>query len=281
MCRISEKYTNEQSKFMDVHGAQMHYRVEGTGEPIVLIHGAFSSLHTFDGWVDELKGDFQLIRYTMHGLGLTSSKPDNDYSMDSHINALRIFLDKLGVRKVHLAGSSLGGWLAWEFTLRYPERVSKLVLLDSAGFLDVDSIPLPFKMARTPFVGKAFKYVVRYNILADYIKQVYHKKDRVTDTLIDRYYELFTYKQNPDAFVKMVNSKLKDNTQYLKEIKAPTLIVWGEEDNWLPLRNAYRFQSQIPHSRLVIYKEMGHIPMEEAPHETAMDVRSFLKHNWN
>lgn len=281
MCRISDKYTNENSKFVEVHGAQMHYRMEGAGEPLVLIHGAFASLHTFDGWVNELQGDFQLIRYTLHGLGLTGAKPDDKYDMESHVNALRIFLDKLGLRKVHLAGSSLGGWLAWEFAIRHPDRVNKLVLLDAAGFLDPDSIPLPFKMARTPFVNKAFKYVVRYNILADYIKQVYSRKELVTPELIDRYYELFTYKKNPDSFVKMVNSKLKDNTRHLKEIEAPTLVAWGEDDNWLPLRNAYRFQSQIPHSRLIVYKKMGHIPMEEAPHETAMDVRSFLKHDWN
>lgn len=281
MSRIQEKYTNEHSRFMDILGANVHYRVEGKGEPLVLIHGAFSSLHTFDGWVEELKGDFQIIRYTMPGLGLTGPKSDEDYTMDGHLTVLRHLLDRLGIKQFHLAGSSLGGWLAWEFALRHPDRIKKMILLDAAGFLDPDSIPLPFKMARTPFVNMAFKYVVRYNILADYIKQVYHYKERVTPELIDRYYELFTLKGNPDAFVKMVNSKLKDNTRHLKEITAPTLIVWGNKDNWLPLRNAYRFQSQISHSRLIIYDNMGHVPMEECPYETAMDARSFLLHSWN
>ena len=272
-----QKYTNEQSRFLVIDGALVHFRVEGKGTPIVLLHGAFSSLHTYDAWCDILSKKYQLIRLDLPGFGLSGSRVDHDYSMESYLSFLVRFLDRLGIEKCHLAGSSLGGWLAWEFTLLHPHRVRKLILISAAGFLEDRNVPLPFKMARTPFLSKVIKYAVKKNVLEQFVRQVYADQEKVTPDLVERYFELFSREGNPEAFLSLANGKYKDHTKKLKNIRCATLILWGEEDAWLPLENGYRFRDRIPKSKLIVYEGVGHVPMEEIPTETAKDLQAFLQ----
>ncbi len=183
----------------------------------------------------------------------------------------------LGAETCSIAGSSFGGWLAWEYARKYPKQVEKLILIDAAGYLDMREIPLPFRMARTPFVNKIAKFAMRKSVLEVFVKQVYGDASRITPELIDRYYDLFSREGNPEAFFALVNGRFKDNTRHLKKILQPTLIQWGERDTWLPLDNAYRFLADIPHAELIIYEDIGHVPMEEVPVITARDAQTFLK----
>ena len=272
------KYTDDTSRFVVIDGTLVHYRDEGQGFPLVLLHGAFSSLHTFDAWTAALKSNFRIIRYDLPGLGLTGPHASSDYSMRGHIRLLGKLLDMLKIDRCVLGGSSLGGWISWEFALRHPKRIRKLVLLDAAGFLDEGSIPLAFKMARVPFAERVVRMVVRRNVLEQFIKEVYADMTKVTPELVDRYYELFSREGNPDAFMQMVNrTPFIDNTAQLQKIQPPTLIIWGEEDRWIPVENAHRFLNSIPRARLVIYEGVGHLPMEEAPLDTADELRRFIQ----
>ena len=228
MDNVVEKYTNTHSKFCRINGLEIHFRDEGSGFPILLLHGAFSSLHTYDIWARELSDHYRVIRYTLPGFGLTGPCPNADYSMKSHMDYLMALLDRLEIEKCHIAGNSLGGWLAWESVLKYPERFDKLILISSAGFLDKQSIPAPFKMARTPFIKHVIRYTVKKNILLHFLRDVYGDSDRITDELAERYFDLFNRTGNLEAFFNLVNRKHKDNTLHLKEIKNETLIMWGE-----------------------------------------------------
>jgi pimeloyl-ACP methyl ester carboxylesterase len=251
--------------------------VEGEGSPLLLIHGAFSSLHTFDNWAGILSDDHQIIRLDLPGFGLSGSMKGHDYSIKAFLNFLIKFLDQLGIDKCDVAGSSLGGWLAWEMALRKSTRVNKLILISSAGFMEEHNVPLPFKVARTPVLGKVMRYAIQKSVLRKFLNQVFADQKKVTDSLVDRYYDLFNRDGNPEAFLSLANGKYKSRTNKLKDIKAPTLIIWGEDDSWLPLENGYWFQVGIPNSKLIIYEGVGHIPMEEAPESTARDVHGFLK----
>ncbi len=276
MQAVFKKYMTSASKFIYIDGQRVHYRVEGKGTPLLLIHGAFASLHTFDAWTTILKKHFKVIRLDMPGFGLSGPKIDNNYAMSVNCDFIATFLEILGVESCHIAGSSLGGWTAWELCLRYPSMFDKLVMLDAAGFIDSDSIPLPFKMARTPFLNRVAKYTIRKTVLEVFMKQVFVNQERITEELIDRYYELNNLPGNPEAFVRMVNIKLVDNTHKLHRIEQPTLIIWGKQDNWLPLKNAYKFNLEIPNAELLIYDGAGHIPQEECPVISANDTIEFL-----
>lgn len=271
------KYTTDASRFLVIDNMMIHYRDEGEGDVLLLLHGAFSSLHTFNEWNKSLKKHYRVIRLDLMGFGLTGPNDANDYSMENHIRVLKTFLNILKIEKCHVVGNSLGGWLAWEFTYRYPQKVDKLVLIDSAGFLEEENVPLPFKLARTPVFGRIIKYVVRPQVLEQFLRQVYFDQSKVTEQLITRYYELFNREGNPDAFLKLVNQPVSDSTGALKHINNKTLILWGREDMWIPVHNAYRFHALLINSTLKIYPKVGHIPMEEIPEESLLDVMNFLE----
>lgn len=271
------KYTNRNSRFLVVDNTMVHYRDEGSGEVLVMLHGAFSSLHTFNAWTRLLKDQYRIIRLDLMGFGLTGPNEHGDYSIPNHIRVLKKFLNILEIDACTLVGSSLGGWISWEFCLRYPKRVQRLVLIDSAGFLSEDNIPLPFKLAKAPIFGRVIRYVVRRGILEQFVKQVYHDSSKVDALLVDRYYDLFSREGNSDAFIKLVNTKHKDNTHNLRRIDQPVLILWGEEDSWIPLTTAWLFKDALPQAQVKIYPEVGHIPMEEIPEESVKDLLRFLK----
>ena len=130
---LKEKYAPPPSKFIDIDGLEVHYRDEGKGTNLVLLHGIFDNLHTWQGWVDELDTQYRIIRMDLPGWSITGP-PNFEYNLENNIIFLNKFLKKLGIKKFHLAGNSLGGYLAWNYALKYPEQVKKLILLDPVAY---------------------------------------------------------------------------------------------------------------------------------------------------
>lgn len=274
------KYTTDQSRFLVIDDMMVHYRDEGQGMPIILLHGAFSSLHTFNDWTTALlQKNYRVIRLDLMGFGLTGANSTGDYTIGNHMRVLKRFLNILEISSCYMAGSSLGGWLAWEFAYRYPKRIQKLILVDAAGFIDKDSMPLPFKLAQSPLAGRVLKYVVRKSILEQFVKQVYFDISKVNQKLVDRYFDLFTREGNSQAFIDLVNAPFQDNSGFLQQIEQPSLVMWGKEDAWIPVADAYRFHKMLPNSTLKIYPNVGHLPMEEAPERSIQDLLNFLEAN--
>ncbi len=271
------KYTTDHSRFLVIDHMMIHYRDEGQGPTILLLHGAFSSLHTFNEWNKILKNKYRVIRLDLMGFGLTGPNDNGDYSMENFIRVLKSFVQILGLDQFHLGGSSLGGWLAWEFAYRFPQKVDKLILINAAGFLEEENIPLPFKLAKTPIFNQMIKYVVKKTIIEQFVKQVYFDSSKVNEAIINRYYDLFSREGNPEAFLKMASTVFSDDSGHLHHIHNKTLIMWGREDMWIPVHNAYRFHKMLLHSKVKVYPEVGHIPMEEIPEISANDVIQFLE----
>lgn len=272
---LLDKYTNEASKWIEVSGLNVHYRDEGDGPVLLLIHGTFSSLHTFDGWVEILKKDFRVIRLDMPGFGLTGAHPENKYSIEVFTAFFNEFLNLLRIETFSIAGNSLGGWLTWEFALAYPERVEKLILIDSAGYINDNNYPLPFIIAQTPVLRNVFNFVPKA-VVRRFVRQVFSNQSMVTDDVVNRYYDMIHRDGNKEAFVRIANTNYKQNTHSLIHLTIPVLILWGEEDKWLSVDHASKFQRDIQNSELIIYEGVGHIPMEEIPETSAEDVRNFL-----
>ncbi|CAN5347341.1 alpha/beta hydrolase [soil metagenome] len=274
--KLKPIYTNADSKFIEVDNMQVHYRIEGNGPPLVLLHGMAASLHTWEGWAKELKTDFRVISIDLPAFGLTGPNPSNDYSIKFYVDFLHLFLDKLGIHEFHLAGNSLGGLIAWNYALTYPHQVKKLILIDAAGYKKMKDAPFVFKLARTPIVKDVMellspKYLVRMSL-----KDVYGSDSLVTDALVDRYYDLLLREGNRKAFVQRTNGGFEFQTNRIHEIETPTLIMWGEQDKWILLEDGQKFNDELPNSELIVYPGVGHVPMEEAPAKTAADARAFL-----
>jgi pimeloyl-ACP methyl ester carboxylesterase len=274
------KYTNKHSSFISMNGMDVHFRDEGNQTdsiPIILIHGTGSSLHTFDTWVNNLKDSSRVIRMDLPAFGLTGPFPDQDYSISNYTSFLKEFLIALKVKQCVLAGNSLGGEIAWNFTLNQPQMVKKLILIDAAGQPETSkSIPIAFKLGQIPVVNKLLNYITPRFIVRASIEDVYSDKSKVTDSLVDRYLELTLRKGNRQAFVDRLKVSSNSNYNNIKNIKQSTLILWGAEDLLIPVENAYKFQRSIPNNVLVIMDDTGHVPMEESPLESIGFVTDFL-----
>jgi pimeloyl-ACP methyl ester carboxylesterase len=273
---LIEKYTNEYSKFININGLDVHYRDEGKGEVLLLIHGTFSSLHTFDDWTEILKNHFRVIRLDLPGFGITGPSNDNKYSIELFTDFIMDFLDAIKVKKFNIAGNSLGGWMSWELALICSKRIKKMILLNSAGYINDRDYPLPFVIAQTPFLRNAFSFIPRA-VVRRFLRQVYCDQASLTDDIVNRYYDLIHREGNLDAFVKIANSYFIQNTHKLNMLKLPVLIIWGEKDRWINPKHAQYFHRDLPSSTLLIYENVGHVPMEEIPEKSALDVINFLK----
>lgn len=272
---LNQKYTNDESKFVLVDDFNIHYRDEGEGSAIVLLHGIGSSLHTWEGWTSELKSRFRIIRLDLPGFGLTGIDSSNNYTMERYIAVLHSFLKTLAIDHYALAGNSLGGWLAWEYTLEYPNEVEKLILIDAAGFITPDNPPKPLRLAQK-FEKRTARGAPRC-IVRKLMKQAYGDRSKVTDELVDRYYELNNRPGNGQAFYTIATADYHPRTNELPDIQAPTLIMWGSEDRkWIDVSHAHLFEELLPNDQLIIYDGLGHLPMEEDPVKTAADAARFL-----
>ena len=276
---IEKKYTNDASKFTWVDNLRVHYRDEGKGMPIVLIHGTSSSLHTWEEWTKILIQSYRVISMDLPGFGLTGPGADHNYSMEYYADFLDKFLTKLDIDSVYLAGNSLGGQIAWYYTSHHLDQIKKLVLIDPAGFYNVEEIPFVFKLARMPLINILIGKITPKFFIEKNLKEVYYDTEKITDDLIERYHDLTLRKGNRTAFINKANQPIKDHTIRLKLITLPTLILWGNNDHWIPAINSTKFLKELPNVQLKIMEETGHIPMEERPLESVAHTLKFLNYN--
>ncbi len=279
---LKEKYAPSPSAFIMVDDMNVHYRDEGSiidTLPIVLIHGTSSSLHTFDKWADNLKIKKRIVRMDLPGFGLTGPFPNRDYSIDNYVIFIEHFLSLKGIKKCILAGNSLGGQIAWQFTVKNPEMVDKLILIDAAGYpLESKSIPIAFRFARIPVLNKLLIFITPRFMVRSSVEDVYADKTKVSESLVDRYFELTLREGNRQALVDRMMLWMDTSAiNLIKNIKHPTLVLWGEQDLLIPTSQAYRFHDDLPNDTLIILKHSGHVPMEENPQESLDALLTFLE----
>ena len=273
---LIEKYTNQNSQFMSLQDMQVHYRDEGNGEVILLLHGTASSLHTWDLWSDHLTKDYRVIRLDLPGFGLTGPHPQDLYEISNDIDFINSFINQLSVETVHIVGSSLGGRIGWEYSLQHSEQVKSLTLINSLGYPQ-ESWPPAIEMAQWPVLDFLVENASPRSMFEIGLKEIYFDTNLVTENLINRYYELAHYPGNMNAFPKRVKAKLDTQSHQIKNISVPTLILWGEEDLYFPVKRALDFEYDISSSSVITYSNVGHLPMEEVPIQSVNDFMNFLK----
>lgn len=270
-------YAGPESRFVEVGGVRLHYRDQGDGPPVLLLHGTAASLHTWDGWVSELRGDLRLVRLDLPGFGLTGPDPEGDYSTPRRVEVLTAFLDRLAIERCAVAGSSLGGYLALELAIRHPRRVERLVLVDPAGYPQRrGGGATVLDLGRLPYLRHLFSRLTPRLVVAAGVRQAYGDPARAGSELVDRYYRLLRRRGNRQALLEALSGERALEPAALRSLKQPVLLLWGSEDRLIDVRQAELFQRDLPRSRLVVYDGVGHVPMEEIPRRSARDARAFL-----
>ena len=273
------------SDFMYVKGQFVHFRDEGPRTdptPLVLVHGTAASLHTWQGWVGELRGHKRVITFDLPGFGLTGpftgQYPRDDYHADNLARFTLDFLDALHVQRFAIGGNSLGGEVAWRVATLAPARVDRLILVDATGYaFKPELVPLGFRMTRVPVLNRVGEYLTPKVLVEQSVRDVYADPSRVTGALVDRYFELLTREGNRHALnmrMEIIASDLAP--ERIRTLKLPTLILWGAKDRLVPPVNAHHFQQDIAGSQLVIFPTLAHVPHEEDPRTSIVPVRAFL-----
>lgn len=273
---LEKKYAPPPSQFVDIKGTRVHYRDEGKGPVMVLLHGIFSSLHTWDGWVDELSAKYRIIRIDLPGWGLTG-KAAFDLSIPAYVSFLHDFLEQLNLKKMTLVGNSFGGLISWNYAIRYPDQVQKLILIDAVGY--PGKSPAAVTLFKIPGISFFAGRISPRFIFDMSVKQTYGNPAKVPRDILDRYYEIALYpesRRQHTEILLMILDAMASGWRNVNKVTAPTLIMWGSKDSWVPLKMAHRFKDDIKESKLIIYDGAGHIPMEEIPEDTSRDADQFI-----
>ena len=282
--QMEAKYGSAASRFAELEpGLRVHYRDEGNrdGRVLVLIHGSNASLHTWESWVAILGKDFRVISLDLPGHGLTGKNPAGRYDNASYVGVVDRLLTKLNVNKAVIGGNSMGGGVAWMYALAHPEKVEAMLLVNSGGqpYAKSGDTPLGFRLMRMPVLKEAARFIAPRSIFESSVKTSMSVQSKIDDTLVDRYWELNRYPGNREATIQRFsnpNSMQSGTKEKLATIKIPVLILWGAQDNLIPVSSATWFAEAMPQAKLIIYPDVGHIPMEEIPEKSAGDVKVWL-----
>ena len=262
------------ARYVDVMGAHVRVKESGQGEPLLVLHGFASSADTWDGWRAQLDRQYRVIAVDVPPFAITGPLPGTIMNVE----VLQSFMDQLvgvlGLTRFSLAGNSLGGYISWNYARRHPERVTKLVLVDSAGY--PNEPPFAVTMLRAPVMSTVARHLSPRPFVAASVRDVYGHPELVTETLIRRYQDMMRREGSRPAVTALMAS-LQFDPAGVRDVRVPTLILWGAKDRWIPPAHARLFQRDISGSQLVMYDELGHVPMEEDPVRTAADVARFLQ----
>jgi len=277
---LKARWATAPSQFIRIDGMDVHIRDEGPRDdpqPILLVHGTSASLHTWDGWAQALKTRHRVIRFDLPGFGLTGPSPSGDYTLAAYSRFVVDVLEKLGIKQAILAGNSLGGAVAWKTAVDYPDRVSKLILVDSAGYpYEPESIPIGFRLAQIRALAPLLQRLLPRSLIESSVRNVYADPSKVTPELVDRYYELTLREGNRKALGDRFKAGNERFSSQIKQVKQPALVLWGAQDRLIPVAQAQLFAKDIAGSQLQVFDGLGHVPHEEDPARTVAAARAFL-----
>lgn len=275
---------SEHSHFASIDGARVHYQEFGSASnpTLLLIHGYTASTYVWNTTAPILaEQGFHVIAVDLLGFGYSEKPAWFDYSIASQARIIERLMDRLGIGRATLVGSSYGGAIAATIALDYPERVEKLVLVDSVINDDAKNHPI-LRLAAirgvgeviTPFLVES-KLFLRFRMRGTLARANHHliTKERITSVrrpmiAADAHRSVLATSRNWTA-------NRVENDAYL--INHPTLIIWGEEDTVIPIHNGYKLHDSILNSRFVILKDCGHVPQEEKSELFAEIVTEFCR----
>ena len=239
------------SEFLDVRGVKTHVRIGGRGRPLLVLHPEFGA-DLWSPYHDDLAAAFRILAPDHPGFG-RSERPDWLDHVDDLVFHYLDLLDLLGVDRVSIVGTSLGGWIAAAFAVAHPERIERLVLAAPAGFR-VDGVD---------------RYDVFANPIEETLRHLFFDPSRAAqivpaesgvEAIVRGYRELTTLARlawNPYLYDRKLQERLP-------RIMAPTLVVWGRDDDFLPVRHGEVLAGLLPYATLKLLPECGHlVPLEQ------------------
>jgi pimeloyl-ACP methyl ester carboxylesterase len=229
-------------QFININGVKTFTRIAGEGSPFLILHGWGRGHISWIGMQDNLSRNFQVITLDLPGFG-KSDMPPTGWGVSDYVRFVLDFARKLDIDRFHLLGQSFGGRVCIKLAAHHPERIKKLILVDSAGIKHKKSFFETFGSSMAS-IFKVFSFLPGY--------QLSRKKETLIKVLKE------------------------DITPYLEKIDVPTLIVWGRRDKLIPLKDGYLMKERIKNSELKIF-DCGHGPHDEIPDILVKTILDFIK----
>ncbi len=269
----------------DYQGIKINYYEAGQGPPVLLLHGFGGCAYTWRYLIPPLAAAHRVLTLELKGYGLSDKPRDGHYAVADQAGIVAAFIRGQDLHDLVIMGHSMGGGVALMTYLQLqqddPGRINQLVLIDSAGY--PQKLPWFIRLAKIPGANVLAALLPPRFAAAMVLKKCYYHKDRITEEQIDTY---AYYGSLPGAQAAISQTAkqlvLKDKEMEAliaryKTIQAPVLIIWGVEDEVVPLNVGLSFNRDIPHAQLVPLSKCGHIPPEEEPEATRQAIMDFLK----
>jgi 2-hydroxy-6-oxonona-2,4-dienedioate hydrolase len=235
------------------------YVEEGTGEPLILLHGLFGALSNFRDLFDYFKSEYRVIipMLPLFDLGL-------DTGVGSLSKYVQKFIEARDFKKVHLLGNSLGGHVGLLYTLSNQEKVATLTLTGSSGLFENG-------------MGETYPKRGDYEFIRKKTELTFYDPAMATKELVDEVYSIVNNRLKAIKIIALAKSAIRNNLgDELQEIKVPTCLIWGKNDTITPPMVAEEFKKLLPNSELHWVDKCGHAPMMEVPAEFNVILKDFL-----
>jgi len=287
----SEQLAGPDSRFVDINGLQVHYKIVGQGAPtLVLLHGLAASVFSWREVMEPLAESLAseigtVIAFDRPAFGLTERpvpgewKGESPYRAEAQVELTVGLLDELGVERASLVGNPPRGTTAMLTALTYPQRVQALVLVDPAVYGHGGSLSLVSFLANTPQMQRIGPLVARrirsWGI--DFARSAWHDPSQITPEVWEGYLKPLQAKNWDRALWELTRASRSHNLGgRLAEIRMPCLVITGDDDRIVPTEQSIRLADELPNAELVIIPDCGHIPHEECPEPFLQAVTDFL-----
>lgn len=252
---------------LEIQNLKINYFQEGHGQDVLILHGWGCNIQTVMPIFNLLKHQFRVTAVDLPGFG-DSSNPPAPYDSYDYSDVIKQFIDSLGFKNIVLIGHSHGGRIAIILSSQYPKLIDKLILIDSAGIIQKRGINYYIK-------------VYSFKVLKKLYMTFYTGKDR--SQALEKFYKRHgseDYRQSDGVMRQTMVKVINDNLRHLlKEIKSPTLLIWGEDDDATPLSDGRIMEKEISDSGLVIIKGAGHYSYIDDFQTFKLVINSFLNIN--
>jgi pimeloyl-ACP methyl ester carboxylesterase len=274
---LRAKYETPESKYIELDGIEVHYMDEGKGPVVVLSHASYYSTRAWDGMVEGLKDRFRVIRFDYPNAGLTGFDPQQRYSVEHYQTMITQLTEALGVENFDLVGTSSGGTVAFRYAANNPEKVNRLVLINSAG-MPRTALTNPNRARGSSFSRWIQSYHQSKAWWRNALSQTVTSRPP-SDAHVEMNYDMNRRAESSEpSRIFMRNYVTGDPSVVLAKIKAPTLILWGMDNPTVMHLEANIIQLWMTGAPTMIkkYGRLGHYPYIEKPELFAADIGAFL-----
>ncbi len=270
-----------QGRFVTVGGLRVFAITLGRGGPdVVLLHGNPASTYSWRKVQEPLAVRHRVHAIDLPGYGFSDKPSDAPYDVAWFARVVVGYLDAAGVRRAVLVGNSMGGYIATETAILYPERVAGLVLLDAAGLPEAerDGRPLSIRMLTWPVLGPLLRQLPGRGRVRDGLRRAVYDPATVSEADVDAYYAPLRTAGGTNAFVaRLRQTTPADRAARVRTIRAPTLVITGDTDRLVPPETARAYHALIADSELLVLASTGHLPQEEQPERVVAEITRWVQ----